>query len=99
MVVRRATSSEPVFRVRMRLGVSSGDRAMAQPAVSLYQAGVFVLGCMVIHGLRAYARWLTPVLVGVAMVLAGILAVDWLSTVPNTLDSDAPEVRAITGFE
>ncbi|MDV2985546.1 UNVERIFIED_CONTAM: hypothetical protein Q9R58_14630 [Methylobacteriaceae bacterium AG10] len=72
---------------------------MAHPAVSLYQAGVFVLGCMVIHGLRAYARWLTPVLIAVVIVLAGILAVDWLSTVPNVSDPDSPEVRAITGFE
>ncbi|MBB2964375.1 hypothetical protein [Methylobacterium sp. R2-1] len=72
---------------------------MAHPAVALYQAGVFVLGCVVIHGLRAHAKRLTPLLIGVAMVLAGILAVDWLSTVPNTFDPDAPEARAITGFE
>lgn len=72
---------------------------MAHPVVSLYQAGVFVLGCMAIHGLRAHAERLTPVLIGVAMLLAGILAGDWLSIIPNTFDPDGHEVRAITGFE
>lgn len=72
---------------------------MAHPAVSLYQAGVFVLGCIVIHGLRAHAARITPVLIGVAMLLAGILAVDWFSTFRATIDPEALEVRAITGLE
>jgi ABC-type Co2+ transport system permease subunit len=73
--------------------------AMAHPALGLYQAAGFVVGCMSIHSLRAHAERLTPVLIGVAMLMAGILAVDWLSTIPNTFDPEGFEVRAITGFE
>lgn len=72
---------------------------MAHPALSLYQAAGFMLGCMAIHGLRAHAERLTPVLIGVAILLVSILAVDWLATIPNTFERDGPEVRAITGFE
>lgn len=72
---------------------------MAPPVLGLYQAAGFMLGCMAIHSLRAHAERLTPALIGVAILLASILVVDRLSTIPNTFDPDGPEVRAITGFE